>query len=79
MAPRIIKLLKGNKRKHNQGPDRPITRKEVEGAGGSLERVYRKRAARGGGFEQDVVAGIEEVGPSFISPEEARRIKRTGG
>lgn len=27
MAPRIIKLLKGNKRKHNQGPTGPVIRK----------------------------------------------------
>ena len=60
MAPKVISLLKGNKRKHNQGPISPITRKHVEQAGGSLENVYRKRA-RYDPFAQDVVARIEKT------------------
>lgn len=57
MAPKIIKLLKGNKRKHNQGPISPITRKEVEAGG--LETAYRKRA-RYDPFAQEVVARIKK-------------------
>ena len=60
MAPRIIKLLKGNKREHNQGPISPITRKEVERSGGSLEAVYKKRS-RYDPFAQDVMTRIKKV------------------
>ena len=60
MAPKIIKLLKGNKRKHNQGPISPISREEVERAGGSLERVYKKRS-RYDPFAQDVMTRIKKV------------------
>ena len=59
MAPRIIKLLKKNKRKHNQGPISPITKEEVEAAGGSLEAVYSKRA-RYDPFAQDVMTRIKK-------------------
>lgn len=61
MAPRIVKLLKGNKRKHNDGPNpMPFTKKEVERAG-STEEAYRRRAARGSERAMDVVERIEEV------------------
>jgi len=60
MAPRIIKLLKGNKRKHNQGPISPITREEVKRAGGSLQRVYEKRA-RTDPFAQTVTTRIKKI------------------
>ena len=59
MAPKIIKLLKGNRRKHNQGPISPITREEVERAG-TLEKVYAKRA-RYDPFAQDVTTRIRKV------------------
>jgi len=59
MAPRIISLLKKNKRKHNQGPISPITRKQVERAG-SLENVYKARARRDP-FAQDVIARIKKT------------------
>lgn len=60
MSPRIIKLLEDNKREHNQGPISPITRKEVKRAGGSLERVYAKRA-RYDPFAQDVMTRIKKL------------------
>ena len=57
MAPKIISLLKKNKRKHNQGPISPITRRDVERAG-SLEGVYQKRT-RHDPFAQDVMARVK--------------------
>lgn len=61
MAPKIISLLKKNKRKHNQGPISPITREDVERAG-SLEGVYRARSRRDP-FAQDVMTRIKKVRP----------------
>jgi len=61
--PRVVKLYKKSKSslKHNEGPESPITRKDVERAGGSLEQVYRTRAAYGDPFSMDVVERVEKT------------------
>lgn len=59
MAPKIISLLKGNKRKHNQGPISPITRKEAKK--GTL-KAYKKRA-RTDPFAQLVVERVKKLRP----------------
>ena len=61
MAPKIISLLKKNKRKHNQGPISPITREAV-GRAGSLRKYYEKEA-RYDPFAQDVAARLKKVRP----------------
>lgn len=60
--PKVVKLLKKSKGglKHNQGPERPFSRREVEKAG-SLEEAYRKRAAYGEGFAMDVVSRLDKA------------------
>lgn len=63
MAPKIIELLKGNKRKNNQGPIDPITREEAKG--GKLLQAYEKRA-RYDPFAQDVVKRVRKVGQPKI-------------
>lgn len=68
MAPRIVKLLKGNKRKNNQGPIAPISRKDVERAG-SLEEVYKGRS-RYDPFAQEVSKRIKRVGRPKIGKKE---------
>jgi len=65
MAPRIVKLLKGNKREHNRGPISPITKEESK----DLEGAYRKRA-RFDPFAQDVVKRIKKVGRPTIGKKE---------
>ncbi len=62
MAPKIISLLKKNKRKHNQGPVSPITREAVEKAG-SLKKYFVKES-RYDPFAQDVVNRLKKVRPT---------------
>lgn len=59
MAPKIISLLEGNKRKHNQGPINPITRKEAKKG---LLKAYKKRA-RTDPLAQMVVERVEKFRP----------------
>ena len=61
--PRVVKMFEKSKGSlvHNSGPISPITRKEVKANAGSLENVYRKRAAYGSERAMDVVDRIDKV------------------
>jgi len=72
--PRVVKMYEKSKASlvHNQGPSRPITRREVKKAG-SLEKVYMEREKAGEPFATKVVNRMAspEVGFPSDLPIEA--------